>query len=194
MTTGNARSSVGLCCCFGIHLVAVNFVVPPGQAEVGGDHVRARMDMADHALARRNRARERVLDGMTRFIFRDRWVRRGAVTRVAELRVRAGVSGIAVVGINHVAGRTTAGAVVSGMIVGAGQGKHRIEQARFLQAEKNRVGAQFRAEAAIAELVVGLARVAPRAWDCRFRPFCCRLVRTRAGGCQVAKFPSDRAA
>ena len=115
--------------------------------------------MADHALAGGNSTRERVLDGMTRFIFRDGRIRRSAVTRVAELRVRARVNGIAVVGINHMASRATAGAVVSGMIIGAGQGKDGIEQARFLQAEKNRIGAQFRAEAAIAEFVVGLARM-----------------------------------
>src|SRR6266849_4947278 len=47
-----------------VHLVAIDFVVPPGEAEIGGDHVRAGMDVADHALARRYGAREGVFDGM----------------------------------------------------------------------------------------------------------------------------------
>jgi len=36
------------------------------------------------------------------------------------------------------------------MIVRAGQRHHRIDEARFLQAKKNRIGAEFRAEAAVA--------------------------------------------
>src|SRR5690349_15809788 len=55
-------------------------------------------------------------------------------------------------------GRTTTPAVITGMIVGSRKRQNRIEQARFLQPKKNRIGAQFRAEAAIAELVVRLPR------------------------------------
>src|SRR5271168_2831004 len=42
------------------------------------------------------------------------------------------------------------------MIVGAGERHDGIEQARFLQAEENRVRAELGAEAAFAEFVVGL--------------------------------------
>src|SRR5260370_18158 len=37
---------------FRIHLVTIDFVVPPSEAEIRGNHVRAGMDVADHALAR----------------------------------------------------------------------------------------------------------------------------------------------
>src|SRR5208282_3003689 len=103
----------------GIHFVRINFVVPPGQAEIGGDHVRARMNMANHALAGRNGAREGVLDGMTGFVLGNRGVGGRAVAKMAEGRVRAGVRRIAVVGVDNVAGGATAGAVIAGMIVRA---------------------------------------------------------------------------
>src|SRR3989475_6447010 len=74
-----------------IHLVAINFVVPPGEAEIRRNHVRAGMNVADHALARRNRARENVLDGMARLVFRNRRIGGGAGAGVPELRVSAGV-------------------------------------------------------------------------------------------------------
>ena len=41
-----------------IHQLAVGFVVPPHVAEVGVHHVRAGVDVADHALAGRDRRRE----------------------------------------------------------------------------------------------------------------------------------------
>ena len=46
-------------------------------------------------------------------------------------------------------------AIVAGMIVGAGQRQQRIEQARLLQAEEHGIGAQQRAQAAVAQLVIG---------------------------------------
>lgn len=48
----------------GVHFFGIDFVVPPGQAEIGSDHICAGMYMADHALTGRNGAREGVLDGM----------------------------------------------------------------------------------------------------------------------------------
>ena len=45
------------------------------------------------------------------------------------------------------------------MIVGAGQRQDRIQQARLLQSEKHRIGSQLGAEAAIAQLHVGTARI-----------------------------------
>src|ERR1700722_1783076 len=63
----------------------------------------------------------------------------------------------AIVGVNDVTGGATAAAIVAGFVVCAGQRKQWIEQARFLQAEKNGIGAEQSAEAAFAELVVGAA-------------------------------------
>src|SRR5258706_6555050 len=52
----------------GPHVLAIHFVVPPRIAEVSGDHVRSRMNMADHALARRNGTRELMPNGMAGFV------------------------------------------------------------------------------------------------------------------------------
>src|SRR5713226_10391194 len=78
-----------------IHLVAIDFVVPPGKPKISRDHVRAGMDVADHALARRDRTRENVFDGMAGFILRNRRIRRGAEARMSERRVSDGVQRIA---------------------------------------------------------------------------------------------------
>ena len=133
-----------------IHLLAVNFVVPPRDAEIGGEHVRAGMHVADHALARRNRAREDVLNGMAGLQFVDGRIGSGAGAGVAEGRISGGMRGIAVIRVNHVTRRTSAGAIIAGMIVGTRQRHHGIDEARFLQAEKNRIGAKLGAEAAVA--------------------------------------------
>ena len=60
---------------FRIHEFAVRFVVPPGVAEVRGFHIRSRMNMADHALAGRNRSRERVVNRMSLLVPRNSGVR-----------------------------------------------------------------------------------------------------------------------
>src|SRR5260370_9501980 len=74
-----------------IHLVAIDFVVPPGEAVIRRDHVRPRMNVADHALARRDGARENVLDGMAGFALRSRRIGRSAEAGMPELRVSTGV-------------------------------------------------------------------------------------------------------
>ena len=66
---------------------------------------------------------------------------------------------VAVVGVNDMASRAATGAIVAGMIVRARKRHDGVEQARFLEAEKNGVGAQPGAEAAFAELVVRLAGI-----------------------------------
>ncbi len=129
-----------------IHRVAVGFVVPPGVAEIGGHHVRARMHVADHALAGRNGARKFVANGMAGFFARNRRIVRGAETAIAKRRVLRGMLSRTVIRIDDVACRASAGAIVARLIVCARQRKQRIEQARFLQAEKNRIGAKLRAE------------------------------------------------
>src|SRR5258708_17690680 len=52
----------------GLDVAAIHFVVPARIAEVSGDHVRSRMNMADHALARRNGTRELMPNGMAGFV------------------------------------------------------------------------------------------------------------------------------
>ena len=141
-----------------IHFAAVNFVIPPRQPEICRHHVRARMDMADHALAGRNRPCEGVLDRMPWLIFANRRIRGSAETAVPILRIRSRVSRVAVIRINHMARRTSARPVVARMIIRPGQGKHGIKQPRLLQSQKNRIGAKFRAKSAVAQFVVGLSR------------------------------------
>src|SRR5713101_8244853 len=144
---------------FGIHLVAFDFVVPPGEAEVGRDHVRAGMNVANHALARRNRARENMLYGMARLIFGDRGIGGSAESGVAVCCVGAGVQRVAIIRVDHVAGGAAAAAIVAGMIVRAGERHLRIHQTRLLQAQENGIGAELCAEAAVAEFVLGLAGI-----------------------------------
>src|SRR5690242_5358401 len=72
-----------------IHFVAVRFVVPPCQAKISRDHVRARMNVANHALARRNRACEGVFNRMARFALWNRWIGGCAKARVSKRRVCA---------------------------------------------------------------------------------------------------------
>jgi len=70
-----------------IHRFAVGFVIPPGVAEVSRLHIRAGMNMANHALARGDGAGEAVLYGMAGFIFCNRGIGRRAFAEVAERRV-----------------------------------------------------------------------------------------------------------
>ncbi len=74
-----------------IHLVAIDFVVPPCEPEIRRDHVRAWMNMANHALARGDRARKDMFDGMAGLVFRNRRIGRSAEAGMPELRVGAGV-------------------------------------------------------------------------------------------------------
>src|SRR5260370_30010917 len=137
-----------------IHFVAVRFVVPPGEPEIGRDHVRAGMDVANHALAGGNGASENVFDRMPGLVLRNCWIGRSAEAGVAEGCVSPGVRGISVMGVDNVTRRAAAAAIVARMIVGAWERHDRIEQARFLQAEKNGIRAQLSAEAAVTEFVV----------------------------------------
>src|SRR5713226_4344274 len=142
-----------------IHFVAIDFVVPPRKPEISRDHIRAGMDMADHALARRNRTRENVFDRMAGFILRNRRIGRSAEAGMAEPSISAGVRRVAVVGIDDVTRRTPAAAIVAWMIVGARKRHDRIEQSRFLQPEENGIGTQSRSKAAVAEFIVRLAGI-----------------------------------
>ena len=153
-----------------IHVLAVGFVVPPDVAEIRRDHVGAGMDVADDALAGRNRARELVLDRMARFVLRNGRIDLRAVALIAVRGVGPGMHRRAVVGVDHMAGRAAAGAVVAGMIVGAGQRKQRIEQARLLQAQKHRDRCAARVPRPRSlSLSSGSPGIFFADWDCRSR-------------------------
>src|SRR5207249_6442385 len=128
--------------------------VPPHVAEILRSVGRAGMDVADHALAGRDRAREAVLDGMAFFIFANSRVGGEAVAEVAARGVGTRVSRVAVVRVKDVAGGAAGGAIISGLIVRAKEIEQRVEQARALEPLKDRVGATEGAEAAVAEAVV----------------------------------------
>ena len=128
-------------------------------AEISRDHIRPGVHVADHALAGGNRARELVADGMSGLISWNAGIGGSGLSQISGGSVSAGVFRRTVVGIDHVAGAAPAGAVVAGLIVGAGERQQRIEQARLLQSQKNRIGAQFGAEAALAQLDLRLARL-----------------------------------
>ena len=95
--------------------------------------------------------------GWPGLIFRDSGIGGGAFAEMAEARIWTRMLRRTIVRVNHVAGGAAAAAIISGFIVRAGQRKQRIEQSRFLQAEKNGIRAQQSAEAALAELVVRAA-------------------------------------
>src|SRR5208337_5333632 len=92
---------------------------------------------------------------MAGFVARDGLVGSGRLPGVAVGGVKARVLGRAVVGIDDVAGRAAAGAIVAGMIVGPGQRQQRIHEARLLKSQEHGIGAVDGAEAAVAELGVG---------------------------------------
>src|ERR1700740_576273 len=112
------------------------------------------MDVAHHAVARRNRACEFVANGVPGFPARNRRIVRSAESTVAERSVLRRMRCCAVVCVDDMTRRAAAGAVIARLAVRARQGKQRIEQARLLQSEKNRISAELCAEAARAELVV----------------------------------------
>ena len=109
-----------------------------------------------------NGARQTVLDGVAFFVLLDGGVGGGAVAQMAARGVGTGVRGVAIVGVDHVAGGAPGAAIVAGLIVGAEEVEQRIEQAGALQALEYRVGAREGAEAAIAQPVVAALEDAQR--------------------------------
>src|SRR5258708_17317762 len=71
-----------------IHLVPIDFVVPPREPAIRRDHVRTGVNVANHALARRDRARKDMFYGMAGLVFRNRRFRRSAEAAIPEFRVR----------------------------------------------------------------------------------------------------------
>src|SRR5271163_315857 len=104
---------------FRIHLVAIDLVIPPGVSKIRCDHVRAGMDVANDALARRNRSSELVLEWMARLIFWNRRIDRRRLAEISAVGIVSRVFRRTVVGVDNMAGAASAGAIVSGLIVGS---------------------------------------------------------------------------
>ena len=131
-----------------VHQRGLGLLVVPHVAEVTVHHGRAGVDVANHALTGGDGVGELVGDGVARLVLGDRRVGRGGRPAVAVLGVRAGVDAGAVVGVNDVARRAAATAVVAGVVVGAEEVQRRVEQSRLVQTHQHRVGAVARTEAA----------------------------------------------
>ncbi len=117
----------------------------------------------------------------------------GGLSQISGRSVGAGMFRRTIVGVDHVAGAASAGAVVAGLIVGAGKRQQRIEQASLLQSQKDRIGAQFGAEAALAQFDLRLARLFFEAWIPYFRLFLAAALEDAQARCRAAKFPSAAA-
>ena len=91
---------------------------------------------------------------MAGFVLGNRRIGGRAEAGVAELRVRPRVYRVAVIGIDDMTRGAATGAIVAGVIVRAGKRHDRVEQARFLETEKNGIGPKLGAETAFAEFVV----------------------------------------
>ena len=61
--------------------------IPPNVAQVRRDHVRPGMNVAHDALAGRNRARQLMLDGMSRFVLRNRRIHLRAAPLIPVRRI-----------------------------------------------------------------------------------------------------------
>src|SRR5947207_12334754 len=126
---------------FRIHELAVRFLVPPGVTEIRVHEEISLMHVAIHALARRNRAGELVHDRMPALGFRNRFIRRETQTLMSKFAPPAGICRRTIVRVNNVTGRATARSIIAGMIVRSEESEKRIVQSRFLQTEKNGIGA-----------------------------------------------------
>src|SRR5271155_1043063 len=122
----------GMALFFGIHLVAIGLVIPPDVAVIRRDHVGAGMDVANDALTRRNGSSELMFEGMSGLILGDGRVDSCGLTKVAAGRIMSRMFRRTIIGVDHVASVASAGAIVSGLIVGSRKREQRIEQARFL--------------------------------------------------------------
>ena len=105
---------------------------------------------------------------MSRLRLVDCRIGRRARTGVSKHRISPGVRGIAIVGVNDVARRASAGAIIAGMIVRAGQRHHRVNETRLLQTKKDGIGTQLGAKAAIAQLGVRFAGLLVARWIPKF--------------------------
>src|SRR5882672_3601294 len=94
---------------------------------------------------------------MSGLAMRNRRILRRAEALISKWRVLRGMRRRAIVGVDDVACRASARAIVAGLVIRSRKRKQGIEQSRFLQAEKYRVGAKLGAEYAIAKFIVWLS-------------------------------------
>ncbi len=127
------------------------------------------MNVAHDALARRNRTRELMANGMSGLVVRNRRIGSRGLPEMSVNCIRAGMFGGTIVSVDYVASAASAGAIIAGLIVGAGKGKQRVHEPGLLQAQKHRIGAEFRAESAGTQLDLGLARIFFQAGVANFR-------------------------
>ena len=139
--------------------LAVRLVVPHRVAEIGVDERVRLVHVAGHALAGRHRPGEAVAHGMARLGSGDRRVGRGALPQVAEGGPGTRVGRVAVVGVDHVAGRAAAGAVIPRVVVGPQERQVGIVEPRLVEVDQRRADAQAGARSAVGEADVRPARL-----------------------------------
>ena len=106
----------------------------------------------------RNLRRELMLDRVARLVFRNARVgrlRKPLIAGLAHMSRTAAV--LRVVRVNDMACRAAGRAVIAGVIVGPEKVQRRVEQACFLQAEIDRIGAVVGAKPARAQSFIGLS-------------------------------------
>ena len=141
------------------HRRRVGLVVPHRHAvETVDEYVRL-VHVANHALRRRNRARELVLQRVTGAVLRDSRVRSDRFAFVAVFRVDPGAQRIAVVGVDHVAAGATGRAIVARLLVGAEEPHERIVQARLRDVDERHRNASACAGTAVGLLDIGTPRL-----------------------------------
>src|SRR6185436_11847611 len=93
-------------------------------------------------------------DRMAGLVFWNCSVRAEAESGVAELRIRSGIEGIAVVRVYHVARSAATRAIIAWMIVCAQVREHGVEEPGLLQAKKDGIGSEQGAESARAQQIL----------------------------------------
>ena len=110
-------------------------------------------------------------DRMAALVFANRFVGGKTQALVAVFCIPAGIGRRTVIGVNDVARRAAAAAIIARMIVRAHEIQQRIVQSRFLQIQKHRIGAEQCAESAIAQTARGLAGFFKRIWISKLQLF-----------------------
>src|SRR5439155_23689494 len=98
--------------------------------------------------------RDLMLDRMPRLVLGYRRVPAGAQTLVAELRIRTGMEGITVIGIDDMACGAPARTIVPRRVVRSHEAQQRVQEARLLQAKIHGVRPQQGAQSPWAQEVL----------------------------------------
>src|SRR5258708_4075382 len=102
-----------------IHQLAIGLFVPPGEARVAVHDGGAGMDVTHDALAGRHAGGKAMLNRMAGLIPGNHRIARQTQAPMARSGVRPRVDQRTVVAVNHVTSTAAAGAIVTGMVVGA---------------------------------------------------------------------------